>query len=440
MPISYDIPIPSSRVTVCGIGRALLVFLNSTHSYSTRRSFLHLRQNRYVFTYVRSNMTAASDRIEHNYTLAPSTSTSTSTSSHSHFNSTIVHVYNKYLIDLVLNHPTLKRNMKSAGHKAIDPMSSEHIDNARRSFDRTAFVELATTDALSDARVLSFEPMVGITVATLCDTDDVANIRRAITSYVYIFATLCATYCECDCESGADAALTSNVLKVLSRIQNGQTSDDELNGIMVDDIVTLLDKVSELTLDEDCEYDGTAACATGATGASATGAEGAEGGGEQDAEGRQKIDEAVIKTFENSKIADLAKEISTEIDMTKLSEGMENPMDMLNFSNLTDSNSVLGSIVGKVGNKIQSKLATGELKHDELLSEAVNLLKAFDVNGANPLLSGMGMGGAAGTKGMNLNMLKKMSGLGGGGNSANTAAARDRIRQKLAKKQAANTH
>jgi hypothetical protein len=75
--------------------------------------------------------------------------------------------------------------------------------------------------------------------------------------------------------------------------------------------------------------------------------------------------------FANTRIGDIAKEIAGEIDVSALAS---NP-DAFSLQGLMGSNSPIAGIVSTVGSKIQSKIASGELKQEELLSEAMGMLK-----------------------------------------------------------------
>jgi hypothetical protein len=308
---------------------------------------------------------------------------------------TVVRVYNKFLIDMVMNmkgqNAGIKKALRAAGHKAIDPASTAYIEHAVSTLPRTALVhDIPPCEALSDARALAFEPINGVSIGVIAEgaSDDGAH---AVRSYMYILATLCLTFSECRDGGDGNDVLVTNVLDVLSRVQTGEDADDALDGILDDDIVALLEHLGAVS----------AAAAAAKPRAATPG-----------------LDD-VMKTLENSKIADLAKEISAEIDVSHLAS-MDNPMDFLNFGDMSDSNSMLGNIVSKVGSKIQNKLASGEIRHEELLSEAVSLLKAFDTNNAfanNPMISNM--------------LQAAQSGLGGGAAQKSGTSARERLRQKL---------
>jgi hypothetical protein len=328
---------------------------------------------------------------------------------------TIARVYNKYLIDLVMGLKSqaggaqVKKALKEAGHMAIDPATTAHVEHALSTLPRKAVVSLDPSEVLVDAGVLAFEPLRGVTLgALLCGSGgnksgeegggDSNGNGSAQRGYLYTLVTLCIVYSEVRDNGDGSDTLVSNVLEVLSRVQSGEAPDEALDGIMEDDVVAVLERLADVT---------------------------AEMAAERPA---PELDD-IMNSLESSKIADLAKEISSEIDMSKIAS-MENPMDLLNFSNMTDSNSVLGNIVSKVGSKIQSKLANGEMRHDELLSDAVSLLKAFDTQnafGGNPLFSSVLDAAKSGK--MNFGNF----GGGGGATSAKSGAtsAREKLRQKL---------
>jgi hypothetical protein len=335
----------------------------------------------------------------------------------------VAHVYNRFLVDMMLNLKganggVLKKALKTAGHKAIDPTSLSYVEHASSGLPLAALTTKAPTtdgDIFENDEVLAFEPLKGVAirvvVEAVSDDKEAANSARC---YLYILAVLCATYTECASGSvDGNGALVSNVLEALSRIQNGGSDNVDVDGIMDDDIVALVNRLEEVT-------------AT-ATVSSST---------EEDGKDASCGLEDLLKSLENSKIADLAKEISQDIDVSKFASdaASDNPAELLNFANLGDSNSLLGSIVSKVGNKIQGKLSSGELRHDELLSEAMSLLKAFDTNktfAGNPMMGNL-MKAANNIPG-GLQGILGAAAKGGAGNHSGGAhhSARERLRQKL---------
>ena len=335
---------------------------------------------------------------------------------------TLVRVYNKFVADLALSlkahSPSLKRALK-ARYRAIDLEAHGHVQRALQTLQLERLVEADPDEVLDDAAVGAFEPLPGIPVSSFVgDLRDVPGALHTLRMYLYILGVLCVTYRECAQPEGpaaegerADARpLVRNVLGVLSRAQQGgaqqgEEDDDELGAIMDDDIAALLARVRE--------------CAVPPPSA-----------GEEDAEGGAPD---IEKALEGSKIADLAREIAAEVDMSSLPPAGAPLGDILSFDSLSDKNSVLGGIVSKVGAKIQDKIASGEMKHDELLGEAMNLLKMFD--------GPKGAGGAAAGHPLLSSMMRAATRAGisspsaAGSGSAAASAARDRLRQKLEKRQ-----
>lgn len=90
----------------------------------------------------------------------------------------------------------------------------------------------------------------------------------------------------------------------------------------------------------------------------------------------------------NSKIGQLAKEITEDIDIKNLD--IKDPSELLNIESMFNGggNNVLGDIIAKVGSKVASKISNGELKHEDLMGEAMAMMGKMG-----------GMGGAMGAMG-----------------------------------------
>ena len=99
--------------------------------------------------------------------------------------------------------------------------------------------------------------------------------------------------------------------------------------------------------------------------------------------------------FAGTKIGDLAKEISSEIDLSGIDT--TKPEAFFDLNNLMGSNSPLPNIIGQVSSKIQGKLASGELSQADLFGEAMNLMKTIDLGKMSsmcpPGAAGAGPGG-----------------------------------------------
>ena len=91
--------------------------------------------------------------------------------------------------------------------------------------------------------------------------------------------------------------------------------------------------------------------------------------------------------FENSKIGQLAKEITEEIDIDSI-----NPEDLMNMNNLfgdqSGSPNILGDVISKVGASIGKKIQNGDIKQDDLIKDAMSMLG--QMGGNNPFASMFG--------------------------------------------------
>jgi hypothetical protein len=128
------------------------------------------------------------------------------------------------------------------------------------------------------------------------------------------------------------------------------------------------------------------------------GGEGAQAGG---AEGTMPNAEEIhqhIAGMLDGKLGSLAKEIAEET-ASDLNMDMENVTDMKGvFSNLMKNPTKLMGLVKNVGDKIDSKIKSGELKESELISEATEMMQKMKnmpgMGDIQSLLNKMGMGGA----------------------------------------------
>jgi hypothetical protein len=372
----------------------------------------------------------------------------------------LVRVYNRYAVDMAAAAKSAYDARPDAAAplpRAIDPEGAAHVDNARATLDVRAMIELAPEEVLRDERVLAFEPLKGHPLRSFVAALPPAS-HASLRNYAYILGVLCVTTAAAAGDGEEAQQLSRNVLAALSRAQairdgdRGDVGDDAGDDGIVDaELAALLRRLREDT--------------DGGGGGDVGGAERrsrGEGGGD----GEQSAEAAVAAALEGSKLADLAAEIAAEIDPEKMSQlgdklaaggagdpsAGASPLAGLNFADLTDSNSVFGSIVSKVGSKIQGKLASGELRHEELLGEAVNLLKAFDgATGGGGGAAGSGgsgvlgellkaAGGAAGAGGGAQGLASQLAGLmrgggakgGGGHHHHQKESVRERLRRKLA--------
>jgi hypothetical protein len=135
--------------------------------------------------------------------------------------------------------------------------------------------------------------------------------------------------------------------------------------------------------------------ATGEQGSS--GSEGSGDGTEGTMPNAEDIHQHIAGMLDG-KLGSLAKEIAEET-ASDLNMDMENVTDMKDvFSNLMKNPTKLMGMVKNVGDKIDSKIKSGELKESELISEATEMMQKMKnmpgMGDIQSLLNKMGMGGA----------------------------------------------
>jgi hypothetical protein len=127
----------------------------------------------------------------------------------------------------------------------------------------------------------------------------------------------------------------------------------------------------------------------------------------------------------DGKLGKLAKEIAEETAET-LNMDMENTTDMKDiFSNLIKNPSKLMGLVKTVGDKLDSKIKSGDLKESELISEATDLMNKMKsmpgMGNIQSMLNKMGFGGKVNTNAMESQMNKNMK----------AALTKERMRAKV---------
>lgn len=211
------------------------------------------------------------------------------------------------------------------------------------------------------------------------------------------------------------------VVSILSQIQKGQDVSSDLDDIVDDDVKALLNKIQTVSVPAD----------------------------------DIKIDEQAIpspddflKNLGNSKIANLAKEISQEIDTTNIK--VDKPEDIAKLLDFSGSNNLLGDIFTKVSSKLSEKISSGDLKQDDLMGEAMSLMGMLQGGGNGGIadllktFGGGGMGGLGGLADLMSNpMVSEMMKMAKKGkvqpksHMRKQSSTRDRLRKKLESKKAA---
>jgi hypothetical protein len=272
--------------------------------------------------------------------------------------------------------PVIKKH-----YKVIDKSSSQYFEHFWNS------VEPKWKDLVECENVREVDHLKDVEVAIELNLDSIFNSvkeedKETITSHIYLLLIFAYLYAEISKETSpvqedatqeenSSHVLFNNVVALLSLIQNNKRDSDAykelIDSIVDDDIVKLLSKVSTVSGAVPKQFEASSSATANPL--------------------------EFLQGLENSKIASLAKEITSEIDLSNLS--IDKPEDISKLMDMSDGNNFLGNIVSKVSNKLTEKLNTGELKQEDLMNEAMSVMGALN--------NGDGLGG----------LLKNMGGLGG---------------------------
>lgn len=116
-----------------------------------------------------------------------------------------------------------------------------------------------------------------------------------------------------------------------------------------------------------------------------------------------------LKDIESTTLGKLAKEIMGDLNIEEIQKSMNEPNGNI-FESFKNPNSGLGKVLSSVSQKMLSKIGSGELNQESLLTDAI------DLAGKLPNLMPEGMGSQLGNIGEMLAQLQKMSKSKGGEN------------------------
>ena len=319
-------------------------------------------------------------------------------------------MFNKVYLNLMKEikdkNPDIKSKLKS-NYKIFDKKSNEYITKMVMNMNDTVTEALfgdINDNILDKIEIMNFEIFVDITIDDILkkvvDKDD--NSRSSLKYYVYILMVFGYIYKMDDLDDVKKDILLKKTVDIINSVDTDSISNEEelekhLEDILDDDLRKLLMKmyVDRTTVKESV----------------------------------MKLDTEDIDTglefLNNTRIGELAKEISSSIDMSKIN--MENPEEMLNMNNLfSGSNNMLGDIIQTVGTKITQKIQNGDINQEELMGEALNMMGTLNSSGHGDMMSQM--------MGMMSGMGDLMGKSAGGASSAPTNKTRERLQNKLANK------
>jgi hypothetical protein len=296
-------------------------------------------------------------------------------------------VFNRILLNFLkeIRHrdDSVRQSLKEH-YKVFDKSSNEYIDFLRSQITEDVWSALQTKEDIFDAEsVLELQIFRTVTVRDIVhkivrenDAD-----RRTVKFYLYLLITI--LYFD-----RAELALTDNdralLLSKTLRLLNGEEA--ELDEVLDDTLANILERVRALR-------DSSTSSAPSS-------------------QGELPFD---MSFLENTKIGALAREISQNVDVSKL-----NPEDLMRPETLLTGggDGVLGDLIQSVGDTIQSKLDKGEIDQEQLMQEAMSMLGSLDKSGHGGMMAGI------------FAMMKD----GMPPMPPNDTSTRDRLRKKLANK------
>lgn len=314
-------------------------------------------------------------------------------------------IFNKIYLNLMKEIKDKDVDVKSklkSNYKVFDKKSDEYITRMSMLMDDKITKALFdnTQDIVDHIEILNMELYKELTVDMIMkkvvNTDE--KSRSSFKYYLYILMLFCYIYKIDELDDEKKYILMCKTVDILSsmdtkKIDNEEDLEKHLEDILDDDLRSLLKRVYN---------------------------------------DRKMVNESVMKIdisdidsglefLNNTKIGELAKEISSSIDMSKFS-GV-NPEEMLDMNQLmSGSNNVLGEIIQTVGSKITQKIQTGELNQDVLMSEALGMMGSLNSSGHGDMMTQM--------MGMMGNMMGNMDSSGN--------KTKERLQRKLANKKDTN--
>lgn len=313
-------------------------------------------------------------------------------------NTNVCYMFNKIYLNLMKEIKDKDVDIKSklkTNYKVFDKKSNEYITRLVMNMnDSVTSALFGDEDIIDKLEIINFEIYVDVTVDDILkrvvNKDD--SSKQSFKYYLYILMVLGYIYKLEDIDEEKKEILLRKTFDIINSvdtnvIENNEELEKHLDDILDDDLRKLLFK---MYLDRKMVKESVMKLDT----------EDLNGG---------------LEFLNNTKIGELAKEISSSIDMSKLN--MENPEDMLNLNNLfTGSNNMLGDIIQTVGTKITQKIQNGEINQEELMNEALSMMGSLNSSGHGDMMS---------------QMMGMMSGMG---NMMDPGKRDNKTRQRLQKK------
>ena len=287
--------------------------------------------------------------------------------------------YGNFIKDLKANSDDL-RNIIKKNYKSLDKLSETYLVEYWKQIQ--PFKDQIVTS--------SFDSITDVIL--LKDLSYTAIIEKVepeiVNNYIYIFTVISLLYDDINSEEIDEEQKTSLYTTIAGYLLNSEVS---LENILDDDIKSLLELI-KLTPKPDNTSDEPKTNNADASGD--------------------------FLGLGNSKIGKLAKEISESIDVSNIK--VDSPEDIMKLMDFSGSNNLIGDIIKKASSKVQEQMASGQLKQEDLLGEAMNMMSMFGKNAG-------GTGGAANPMGGLFDMMSAFS----GNPMMRKASTKERLKRKV---------
>lgn len=257
----------------------------------------------------------------------------------------IVFTFNQFYIHLIKElkemDPTIKSSIKK-NYKTFDKLSPDYSNffwtSIKDIFE--IIVEKTCDELYNDQSIKNVLPVLNLSFSDI--NEKLSNHDKPI-FYNYIFILTVFSKIIIDSPDPPDKeseSLYCKSVEYITNLEKGINSTDIIEDVLDDDTKKLLEKISFLT--------------------------------KKEIPPNNQLPENMFKGMENSKIVNLAKEISEDIDISNIK--LENTDDVFKMMDFSNSNNMMGDIIKKVSSTVSSKINSGEIRQDELLSEASSML------------------------------------------------------------------
>jgi hypothetical protein len=275
----------------------------------------------------------------------------------------IAFVFNRVLLNFIKDikdkDKDIKHKLKN-NYKIFNKDSLEYIEYFNDKVPSNLF---NCEDLTKDENILEFELLNDIKVKDILNNvvKDNEEDKKIFIYKLYIFNIFNYVY-HMELDDDKKEVLLSTVINVINMVDNNEMDESILEEILDDDIKKMLKKVFDNKTKTENE--------------------------------KSPLMEGFdMDMLNNSKIGEIAKEISESIDINSLN--IDKPEELMN-NMFSGSNNVLGDIISKVGTTITTKIANGEINQETLMNEAFDMMGKMNMGGNNNFMNEMmkNMGGA----------------------------------------------